>query len=273
MYGFVHNSWSHLLGNVFTQLLVGLPLELSHSSWRVALVYLFGIVYGGLGREIFGDPNVPLAGASGGVFALITAHLSHLFLNWNDDTYVFRQRLTWDARRTNENKQHKPPQALPADFARNIRYVRLIITFILLIFELYGGMKCVGRNAESTCGEQSVSRWAHGFGALSGFIMGIVVLRARRLRKIEKRLKYVLLTIVYGLPLSYVLIECIKTVHRNSFITCDLIQWTKYEKICQDTCYEQKYRNANYSCMEVFKIHEWCAPGHVTSNATNMKEC
>ena len=65
MHGFVHNSWSHLLSNVFTQLLVGLPLELSHSSWRVAIVYLFGIIYGGLGREVFGNSGVPLAGASG----------------------------------------------------------------------------------------------------------------------------------------------------------------------------------------------------------------
>ena len=65
MYGFVHNSWSHLIGNVVTQLLVGLPLELSHSSWRVALVYLFGILYGGLGREMYASSHTPLAGASG----------------------------------------------------------------------------------------------------------------------------------------------------------------------------------------------------------------
>ena len=64
-YGFVHNSVSHLVSNVATQLAVGLPLELSHSSWRVALVYLFGIMYGGLGREIADDSELLLAGASG----------------------------------------------------------------------------------------------------------------------------------------------------------------------------------------------------------------
>ena len=67
-YGFVHNSFSHLLGNVFTQLFVGLPLEFSHSSWRVAIVYISGIVLGGLGRVVLTDTenavNV-LAGASG----------------------------------------------------------------------------------------------------------------------------------------------------------------------------------------------------------------
>ena len=65
MYGFVHNSVEHLMTNIITQLIVGLPLELSHSSWRVAFVYLFGIIYGGLGREIADDSDVPLAGASG----------------------------------------------------------------------------------------------------------------------------------------------------------------------------------------------------------------
>ena len=68
MYGFVHNGETHLVTNIITQLVVGLPLELSHSSWRVALVYLFGVMYGGLGREIFDDSDVPLAGASGIVY-------------------------------------------------------------------------------------------------------------------------------------------------------------------------------------------------------------
>ena len=67
-YGFVHNSINHLLGNIFTQLIIGLPLEFSHSSWRVAIVYISGIVLGGLGREMLTDtknPAIVLAGASG----------------------------------------------------------------------------------------------------------------------------------------------------------------------------------------------------------------
>ena len=84
MYGFVHNGVTHLVTNIVTQLVVGLPLELSHSSWRVALVYLFGVMYGGLGREIFDDSNVPLAGASGivtqsSIFSICLFHLLHVF--------------------------------------------------------------------------------------------------------------------------------------------------------------------------------------------------
>ena len=76
-YGFVHNDMNHLLGNAFSQLCVGLPLEFSHSSWRVALVYLSGIVVGGFGREVYRDhftedpSTVILAGASGNCYIII----------------------------------------------------------------------------------------------------------------------------------------------------------------------------------------------------------
>ena len=136
---------------------------------------------------------------TGGVFALIAAHLSHLFLNWNDDTYVFRQSVNWDGRKTNDKKDHKPPQALPSMVARNIRYVRLLVTLIVLILE---SVESVNR-----LGASNVSYAAHGFGALAGFIMGIIFLRARFLQPIEKKLKYFLLLIAYGLPISYILIN------------------------------------------------------------------
>ena len=63
-YGLVHNSLMHLFVNAFSQLIIGLPLEFSHGSFRVGMVYLSGIFLGGLGREIF-KPDQPLAGASG----------------------------------------------------------------------------------------------------------------------------------------------------------------------------------------------------------------
>ena len=69
------------------QLFVGLPLELSHGSMRVGLVYVFGVVAGSLGTSAV-DPNVFLAGASGGVYALIAAHLATLILNWQGGTSI-----------------------------------------------------------------------------------------------------------------------------------------------------------------------------------------
>ena len=64
-YGFVHNDFGHLASNVVSQLFLGLPLELTNGSGRVAMIYLSGIALGGLGREVFTNSRRALAGASG----------------------------------------------------------------------------------------------------------------------------------------------------------------------------------------------------------------
>ena len=194
--------------------------------------------------------------------------MSHLCLNWNDDTYVFRQSVNWDGRKTNDNKDHKPPQALPSGVARNIRYVRLLITLMLLIFE---SVKCIDRDCA-----KNVSYAAHGFGALSGFIMGIIFLRARFLRPIEKKLKYFLLLIAYGLPLSYILIQYFRKFRRYStepLSNCPLVYWSNYEDVCQDTCYRRKSTILVEACEEMFSIHKKCGNGLITFNNTSINQC
>ena len=52
---------------------MGLPLEMSHGSVRVMLVYIFGVVSGSLATSVC-DHSVFLAGASGGIYALITGY-------------------------------------------------------------------------------------------------------------------------------------------------------------------------------------------------------
>jgi rhomboid-related protein 1/2/3 len=47
----------------------------------VALVYLAGVAAGSMGTSIV-SPNIYLAGASGGVYALITAHVASIIMNW-----------------------------------------------------------------------------------------------------------------------------------------------------------------------------------------------
>ena len=73
-YCLVHSGVEHILFNLLMQLFVGVPLEMSHQGYRVGLVYLMGVLAGSLGTSIF-DPGMYLAGASGGVYSLITAHL------------------------------------------------------------------------------------------------------------------------------------------------------------------------------------------------------
>ena len=69
--------------NLLVQLLVGLPLEMVHGSLRIGCVYMAGVLAGSLGTSVF-DPDVYLVGASGGVYALLAAHLANVLLNYNN---------------------------------------------------------------------------------------------------------------------------------------------------------------------------------------------
>lgn len=69
--------------NLLIQVFLGTVLELVHCWWRVALVYLSGVIAGSMGTSI-ANPNIYLAGASGGVYALITAHVATIIMNWRE---------------------------------------------------------------------------------------------------------------------------------------------------------------------------------------------
>lgn len=69
----------HLVVNLVVQIMLGIPLEMVHGWWRVLLVYLAGVMAGSLGTSV-SDPGVYLAGASGGVYAIIAAHLASICL-------------------------------------------------------------------------------------------------------------------------------------------------------------------------------------------------
>ena len=54
-----------------------MPLEMSHGSRRVMFVYIFGVISGSLATSVF-DHTVFLAGASGGIYALVTGNFSFI---------------------------------------------------------------------------------------------------------------------------------------------------------------------------------------------------
>ncbi|XP_017138117.2 protein rhomboid isoform X2 [Drosophila miranda] len=85
-YMVLHAGWLHLGFNVAVQLLFGLPLEMVHGSTRIACIYFSGVLAGSLGTSIF-DPEVFLVGASGGVYALLAAHLANVLLNYHQMRY------------------------------------------------------------------------------------------------------------------------------------------------------------------------------------------
>ena len=95
-YSMVHSGYSHVVLNVVMQLTVGLPLECSQGTIRTALVYIMGVLAGSLSTACL-DPHVYLAGASGGVYSLILAHLSTLILNWKEDVLIVRPKV-WKKR-------------------------------------------------------------------------------------------------------------------------------------------------------------------------------
>eukprot|EP00094_Tigriopus_californicus_P005761 TCALIF_05554-PA protein Name:"Similar to rho Protein rhomboid (Drosophila melanogaster)" AED:0.34 eAED:0.34 QI:0/1/0.33/1/0/0.33/3/0/161 len=86
-YFLTHAGWLHLASNVTSQIVLGMLLEIINGWWRVGLIYLGGVLSGSLLTSVV-DPRVYLVGASGGVYALIAAHVPTLILN-------FRSMNSW----------------------------------------------------------------------------------------------------------------------------------------------------------------------------------
>ena len=58
-------------------------MEIVHGPFRIGGVYLAGVISGALLTTIT-DPKTYLAGASGGIYALLLAHLPTVIMNWRD---------------------------------------------------------------------------------------------------------------------------------------------------------------------------------------------
>ncbi|XP_050444710.1 protein rhomboid isoform X4 [Cataglyphis hispanica] len=93
-YMFVHVGIFHLVVNLLVQIMLGIPLEMVHKWWRVLIIYIAGVVAGSLGTSV-SDPTVYLAGASGGVYALITAHVATIIMNWSQMEFAVLQLLVF----------------------------------------------------------------------------------------------------------------------------------------------------------------------------------
>ncbi|XP_071447141.1 rhomboid-related protein 2 [Hetaerina americana] len=147
-YMFVHIGYAHIWMNLLVQLALGVPLEMVHGWWRVLAVYLAGVVAGSLGTSI-SDPYVLLAGASGGVYALITAHVSTIIMNWSE-------------------MQFAPLQ--------------LLVFIILAVADV--GTAIYYRYIEPV--DRQIGYAAHLAGAIAGLLVGIQVLRNLEVRHWER---------------------------------------------------------------------------------------
>ncbi|XP_062565788.1 rhomboid-related protein 2 isoform X1 [Armigeres subalbatus] len=157
-YMFVHIGFMHIVMNLLVQIFLGVALELVHCWWRVALVYLAGVLAGSMGTSIF-SPRVFLAGASGGVYALITAHIATIIMNWSQMEYAIVQL-----------------------------FVFLVFCVTDLSVSIYNSIYDP---------YDKVGYIAHASGALAGFLVGIGVLRNLRVRPWERKLWWFAVTIYF----------------------------------------------------------------------------
>ncbi|XP_043280594.1 protein rhomboid-like isoform X1 [Venturia canescens] len=155
-YMFLHAGWLHLLFNLGVQLVVGLPLEMVHGSLRIGAVYMAGVLAGSLGTSVF-DTDVYLVGASGGVYALLAAHLANVLLNYNNMEFGI---------------------------------VRLVGIFTIASADV--GFAIYDRYAAEQMGPP-VSYVAHLTGALAGLTIGLLVLKNFEQRLHEQLLWWVAL--------------------------------------------------------------------------------
>lgn len=162
-YMFVHVGVMHILMNLIVQIFLGTALELVHCWWRVALVYVAGVIAGSMGTSL-ANPRVSLAGASGGVYALITAHIATIILNWHEMEYACIQ------------------------------------LFVFLVFCTTDLGMSIYRHI--TVENDKVGYTAHLCGAIAGLLVGIGVLRNLNVRPCEKKLWWAAVTVYTALMMT-----------------------------------------------------------------------
>ena len=212
-YALVHSGAGHIVINVVMQLIVGLPLEMSHGSLRIGNVYVAGVVSGSLATACL-DPQMYLAGASGGVYALIAAHLATLILNWKEDAVLMRQRV----------REYKITKAAPGTV---IRLMRLIFVLVFAAADI--GNAVVVR-LQSNAATSTVGYTAHLAGAVAGLLVGLAALRNRRKERWETVVRVVSLAswlILVGLSIGWNIEGDTLYSHKHNS-TGDVITTTTY---------------------------------------------
>lgn len=161
--------------NLMVQLLVGLPLEMVHGSLRVGIIYMAGVLAGSLGTSVF-DPDVYLVGASGGVYALLAAHLANVLLNYN-----------------------------------NMEFGILRLLGVFLIASVDVGFAIYDRYAaDPTATPPPVSYVAHLTGALAGLTIGLVVLKNFEQRLREQLMWWVAISVYAACTIFAILFNVLR---------------------------------------------------------------
>lgn len=156
-YMLVHIGHVHMITNLVVQLMLGIPLEMAHKWARVTMVYFFGVIAGSLATSVT-DPWTRLAGASGGVYALLTAHIASVIMNWGQMQFPI---------------------------------IQLFIFGIIITVDL--GTAIYDRYFLNI--ENNVGVMAHVGGAVAGLLVGIYILKNLKQTTFEKYLWWVALVL------------------------------------------------------------------------------
>merc|ERR1712062_16092 len=141
------------------------------------LVYTCGGLSGSLAASVF-DHKVYLAGASGGCYALVTAHIATLILNWHEDKVILRHQNV-------------------AFHGQIVRWMRLIIVITFCLFDI--GQALYNRyHAQPDGKSNKVSHVGHISGAIGGLLVGIFILKNRKVESWQTKLK-ILCMVIFAL--------------------------------------------------------------------------
>ncbi|KAL1490860.1 hypothetical protein ABEB36_011545 [Hypothenemus hampei] len=145
-YMFVHDDWSHLVLNVFIQCVFATLLELNQGRLKILTIYILGGLNGVLGAACL-HPDL-IVGASAGGYALLSANMADLILNFETIPY---------------------------------KIYRTISICILILFDIIYDVTHVAVKQEPL-----VSWQAHFFGGLTGILLGFVVFNSEEYCKLRR---------------------------------------------------------------------------------------
>ncbi|XP_067645905.1 protein rhomboid [Eurosta solidaginis] len=188
-YMFLHANWFHLGFNVVIQLFYGIPLEVMHGSARVGIIYCAGVFAGSLGTSVV-DSEVYLVGASGGVYAILAAHLANIILNYRQMRYAVAQLLSVLIFVSCDLGYALYSQYLDADLVSKPVHVDRLL------------------NVDPP----PVSYIAHMTGALAGFTIGLLVLKNFEHRAYENLIWWLALGIYSAFTVFAIVFNLINTM-------------------------------------------------------------
>ena len=125
---------------------------------------------------------------------MIFAHLASLALNWKDDTYILRKRFRfWKGNKSFKLQGH----------GSLIRCIRLAI---VVTFAFVDTTLVVLEERD-----QNVSWRAHMAGALTGFVVGIIVLKNRKVEYFEVGLRRACIVLFFVFMFSLIITNAVGT--------------------------------------------------------------